>query len=878
MASSGIKRPHNEESHAFGRHDRDRDREGDRGHRRSRNDEAENDRRSKPKDWRDAFLDEDEQPRRRRSRSRERDYNRRRDEHKERDRRYSRDYDDRDRDRRRGGGGLDYRDRDRDRDRERDRDHREREPEKGDGYHKRHSDRNDSSSRHDDKSKITKNDDREEGELEPTPPKSSVPLPVAKAPSASPSRSSVTTSPSRPLNRPPPAGPKASFQSLAIPSQPRASGSARPPPPSNRFFEAESSAQAATVEDAKAAEEEEPISVLEEEVDTEKILAERRRKREEIMAKFKANGGKPTNASTPQVAPGELSGPGTGAESVTSAGTRTGYQTGLSITGATPLLRQLGTHSVTNTLAPTPIANSPALASTPMGNDFDLTKQADSAGEAELPASTRGEGVGADMMISAADYDPTQDMMADQEKRRKDMEAIQVKPSEVASGVGEPIVVDDQPEKPAEEEWEEVEIEEDEEEEDEFDMFATFGDEPKEKKKRKVTVRRLKNANGVTNGAQKPQVVKKPASTIAAEVVDNVDDTEGYYRITPGEILDDGRYQVTITLGKGMFSAVVKAKVLKAVKQERRQDVVGKEVAIKVIRSQESMYVAGRKESQIIKRLNDADPEDKKHIVRMERTFEHKGHLCIVTESMSMNLRDVIKRFGKDVGLNMRAVRAYSHQLFLALSLMRKCAIVHADIKPDNVLVSENKATLKVCDLGSAAEISEGEITPYLVSRFYRAPEIILGLPYDTAIDMWSIGCTLYELYTGKILFPGRSNNHMLLLQMELKGKINHRMIKKANFGNLHFDESLNFISIEKDKITNQDVAKTLVISKATKDLRARLLPPSSVQLKMKDEELKQLTNFIDLLDKCLQLDPSRRISPRDALMHPFLTSTHYVV
>lgn len=82
----------------------------------------------------------------------------------------------------------------------------------------------------------------------------------------------------------------------------------------------------------------------------------------------------------------------------------------------------------------------------------------------------------------------------------------------------------------------------------------------------------------------------------------------------------------------------------------------------------------------------------------MDRTFEHRGHLCIVTESLrcvrtvaraddSMNLRDVIKRFGKDVGLNMRAVRAYAHQMFLALSLMRKCGIVHADIKPDNILV-----------------------------------------------------------------------------------------------------------------------------------------------------------------------------------------------
>ncbi|ORX34183.1 kinase-like domain-containing protein [Kockovaella imperatae] len=365
----------------------------------------------------------------------------------------------------------------------------------------------------------------------------------------------------------------------------------------------------------------------------------------------------------------------------------------------------------------------------------------------------------------------------------------------------------------------------------------------------------------------------KPKKNAVLDVVDNVDDTDGYYRITPGEILDDGRYQVTITLGKGMFSAVVKAKVLKAVGQERRQDVVGREVAIKVIRSQEAMYSVGRKEVAILKQLNDADPDDKKHIVRLEHVFDHRGHMCLVTESMSMNLRDVIKRFGKDVGLNMRAVRAYAHQLFLSLSLMKKCNIVHADIKPDNILASENKGLLKVCDFGSASDASEGEITPYLVSRFYRAPEIILGLPYDTAIDIWSVGCTLYELYTGKILFPGRSNNHMLLLMMETKGKISHRHIKKATFRDMHFDESNDFISIETDKITGQAVAKTLVISKPTRDLRSRLVPPSSVQLKMKDDELKQLLHFVDLLEKCTQLDASRRITPREALLHPFLAS-----
>jgi serine/threonine-protein kinase PRP4 len=124
-----------------------------------------------------------------------------------------------------------------------------------------------------------------------------------------------------------------------------------------------------------------------------------------------------------------------------------------------------------------------------------------------------------------------------------------------------------------------------------------------------------------------------------------------------------------------------------------------------LICSLEARYKAGQKEVQILNKLRQSDPEDKKHVVRLERSFEHRGHLCLVFESLrsllssistnvvlmppsySMNLRDVVKRFGKDVGLNIRAVRAYAQQLFLALSLLRKCNIMHADIKPDNILV-----------------------------------------------------------------------------------------------------------------------------------------------------------------------------------------------
>ncbi|KAI9569192.1 kinase-like domain-containing protein, partial [Boletus coccyginus] len=314
------------------------------------------------------------------------------------------------------------------------------------------------------------------------------------------------------------------------------------------------------------------------------------------------------------------------------------------------------------------------------------------------------------------------------------------------------------------------------------DMFAIATSEKKKK------VKKIK------------KVVKLAALALIMTTLDSTSDPEDYYQVILDEQLDSGRYQVFSSLGKEMFTNVVRACIL----QEASES--GKEVAIKIIRSQESMYCTGMKEARILNKLRQADPDNKKHIVYLERTFGHHRHLCLIFESMKCivvtNLRDIVECFGKDVGLNIKAIRAYAHQLFLALSLLKKTNIMHADIKSDNILVNKKKTLLKLCDLGSASDASENDITPYLVSHFYCAPKIILGVLYDPALDVWSIGCTLYKLYTGEILFPACLNNQMLLHMMELKGQFNAKMIKKAKFGDMYFDEQGGFESIKTDHIT----------------------------------------------------------------------------
>lgn len=443
---------------------------------------------------------------------------------------------------------------------------------------------------------------------------------------------------------------------------------------------------------------------------------------------------------------------------------------------------------------------------------------------------------------SAADYDPTVDMR--EEKQRHDQRHFGDEVSSTAYDetrtAKQDVLMPDAlgavppPAAPVKER-------------DPFDMFAEDDDDMFAEETQETS----RPVHATATAVPQPQ-------ELDMSMMDNWDDPEGYYNVRLGELIN-GRYHIQQNLGKGMFSSVVRATDSKT----------GKLVAIKIIRNNDTMKKAGMKEIAILEQLQAADPDDKKHIIRFERYFDHKGHLCMVFENLSMNLREVLKKFGRDVGLNLRAIRAYAQQMFLGLSLLRKCGILHADLKPDNLLVNEHRNVLKVCDLGSASPATENEITPYLVSRFYRAPEIILGMPYDYSIDVWSIGCTLYELYTGKILFTGRNNNQMLRSIMECRGKIPPKLLRRGSLTHLHFDDLLNFRSEEQDKTTGRIVTKILDFKKPTRDLKTRLMGKDTRGLG--DAEAKELALFVDLLDRCLNINPERRCTPMEALKHPFI-------
>lgn len=298
------------------------------------------------------------------------------------------------------------------------------------------------------------------------------------------------------------------------------------------------------------------------------------------------------------------------------------------------------------------------------------------------------------------------------------------------------------------------------------------------------------------------------------------DDNKGFYKLYVGDHLGF-RYEILSLLGKGTFGYVCKCY------DHKRKE----EVAAKIIKNKKEYHNQALVEINLLEELRAQDPDNSSHIVRVKRYMLFRNHVIILFELLEMSLFHYL-RVHRSIPIEL--ISSFAAQILIALKQMSKSKIIHCDMKPDNILFKNNKSnSLKVIDFGLGCFANE-KVHTYIQSRFYRAPEIVLGIPYTGAIDMWSFGCVLAELVTGSPLFPCSSEEELIQTIVNLIGPPSKNVIfnaKKKSF----FD--------------------------SIRDVQGRL------------EEYLACGNerLVDLIKKCLDWDPSTRITPSQALKHPFI-------
>uniref|UniRef100_A0A6N2KM36 mitogen-activated protein kinase n=1 Tax=Salix viminalis TaxID=40686 RepID=A0A6N2KM36_SALVM len=211
----------------------------------------------------------------------------------------------------------------------------------------------------------------------------------------------------------------------------------------------------------------------------------------------------------------------------------------------------------------------------------------------------------------------------------------------------------------------------------------------------------------------------------------------------------------------------------------------------------------------------------------------------IAYELMDTDLHQIIR---SNQVLSEEHCQYFLYQILRGLKYIHSANVLHRDLKPSNLLLNAN-CDLKICDFGLARVTSETDfMTEYVVTRWYRAPELLLNSSdYTTAIDVWSVGCIFMELMDRKPLFPGRDHAHQLRLLMELIGTPS--------------EAELEFLNENAKRYIRQ------------------------LQLHRRQSFLEKFPTVhpaaIDLVEKMLTFDPRQRITVEGALAHPYLTSLH---
>lgn len=268
------------------------------------------------------------------------------------------------------------------------------------------------------------------------------------------------------------------------------------------------------------------------------------------------------------------------------------------------------------------------------------------------------------------------------------------------------------------------------------------------------------------------------------------------------------------------------------------------EVAIKKIGNAFDNRIDAKRTLREIKLLTHMDHENIIKIKDIIRPPEKEkfNEVYIVYELMDTDLHQIIC---SAQALTEDHCQYFLYQLLRGLKYIHSANVLHRDLKPSNLLLNAN-CDLKICDFGLARTTTETDyMTEYVVTRWYRAPELLLNCSeYTTAIDIWSVGCILLEIFKREPIFPGRDYVQQLGLIVELLGSPD--------------DEDLGFLRSENAR---KYVKKLPIFPK--KPFSDKFPDVSPVA--------------IDLAERMLLFDPSKRITVEEALNHPFLSSLHEI-